>query len=799
MSSGTFGSAFVANNGFNVNNGGWTSFDRFPRQVADVNGDGLADIIGFGQNAVFVSLGQSNGTFGSAFIANNSFNVTGGGWTSFDRFPRQVADVNGDGLADIIGFGQNSVFVSLGQSNGTFGSAFIANNSFNVTGGGWTSFDRFPRQVADVNGDGLADIIGFGQNSVFVSLGQSNGTFGSAFIANNSFNVTGGGWTSFDRFPRQVADVNGDGRADIIGFGQNAVFVSLGQSNGTFGSAFVASNAFNVNNGGWTSFNRFPRQVADVNGDGFADIIGFGENAVFVSLGQSNGTFAPEVVANNSFNVNGGGWTSFDRFPRQVADVNGDGRADIIGFGQNAVFVSLGQSNNTINGGSGNDILNGGSGNDTINGGAGNDTINGASGNDILNGEVGNDTFKGSQGNDSINGGDGIDIADYSQLGQSITLSGVGTIQKAGGLGQDTLFKVERVIANSSVANNTIDASQSLPGVSITVNLQTQSLAANNVPGLGTLSFTAVNFDNVIGTNANDSIIGDNQNNQLSGGGGNDTINGGGGNDTLKGGAGSDTFKGSQGNDNIDGGDGIDIADYSQLGQSITLSGVGTIQKAGGLGQDTLFKVERVIANASVANNTIDASQSLPGVSITVNLQTQSLAANNVPGLGTLSFTAVNFDNVIGTNANDSIFGDNQNNELSGNNGNDTINGGGGNDRLIGGNGTDLLTGGSGNDIFEFNSVSESQPGLLRDVINDFVGNGNLVGDQIDLFSIDANSATLLVNDAFTFIGTNSFTAAAQVRYVGGILQGNINANLTADFEIRLAGAPGLVASDIIL
>ncbi|MEH2062749.1 MAG: FG-GAP-like repeat-containing protein, partial [Nostoc sp.] len=383
-------------------------------------------------------------------------------------------------------------------------------------------------------------------------------------------------------------------------------------------------------------------QVADVNGDGLADIIGFGQDAVFVSLGQSNGTFSSEVVvANNSFNVNGGGWTSFDRFPRKVADVNGDGRADIIGFGQDAVFVSLGQSNNTINGGSGNDILNGGSGNDTINGGSGNDTLNGG---------AGSDTFKGSQGNDSINGGDGIDTADYSQLGQSITLSGVGTIKKAGGLGQDQLFKVEKIIANANVANNTIDTSQSLPGVFISVNLQTQSLAVNNIPGLGTLPFTVVNFDNVIGTNANDSIIGDNQNNQLSGG-----------------------------------------------------------------------------------------------------------------------------------------------------NGNDTINGGSGNDRLIGGSGTDLLTGGSGNDIFDFNSVSESKPGVLRDVINDFVGNGNLSGDQIDLFNIDANSGTLSVNDAFTFIGANPFTAPAQVRYVGGILQGNINGNLAADFEIRLAGAPQLVASDIIL
>jgi hypothetical protein len=36
-----------------------------------------------------------------------------------------------------------------------------------------------------------------------------------------------------------------------------------------------------------------------------------------------------------------GGWTSADRFPRQLADVNGDGRADIVGFGDAGVWVAL--------------------------------------------------------------------------------------------------------------------------------------------------------------------------------------------------------------------------------------------------------------------------------------------------------------------------------------------------------------------------------------------------------------------------------------------------------------------------
>ncbi|MEH2292850.1 calcium-binding protein [Nostoc sp.] len=135
-----------------------------------------------------------------------------------------------------------------------------------------------------------------------------------------------------------------------------------------------------------------------------------------------------------------------------------------------------------------------------------NDFLLGTSSDDQIFGGAGNDTIKGGQGNDSIDGGDGFDTADYSSLGKSITLSGVGTITKAGGLGTDTVFKVERVIADASVANNTIDASQSLPGVAAIADLEAQTISALNVPGLGTLTFNVVNFDNVIGTINNDSI-----------------------------------------------------------------------------------------------------------------------------------------------------------------------------------------------------------------------------------------------------------------------------------------------------
>ncbi|MEH1858307.1 MAG: VCBS repeat-containing protein [Nostoc sp.] len=111
----------------------------------------------------------------------------------------------------------------------TFGSVFVGlNNNFTVKDGAWTSFDKYPRQLGDVNGDGRDDIVGFGNDNVLVSLGQSDGTFGSVFVGlNNNFTVKDGAWTSFDKYPRQLGDVNGDSRNDIVGFGNADVYVAL--------------------------------------------------------------------------------------------------------------------------------------------------------------------------------------------------------------------------------------------------------------------------------------------------------------------------------------------------------------------------------------------------------------------------------------------------------------------------------------------------------------------------------------------------------------------------------------------
>ena len=102
-------------------------------------------------------------------------------------------------------------------------------------------------------------------------------------------------------------------------------------------------------------------------------------------------------------------------------------------------------------------------------------------------------------------------------------------------------------------------------------------------------------------------------------------------------------------------------------------------------------------------------------------------------------------------------------------------------------------------DIFYYNSISDALPSATSsELIQDFQ-----VGDKIDVSKIDANT-TKGGNNAFSFIGDAAFTGAAgelRVSVVGTdtIVQANVNADLVADFQIRLTGVVPLTAIDFIL
>ena len=194
-------------------------------------------------------------------------------------------------------------------------------------------------------------------------------------------------------------------------------------------------------------------------------------------------------------------------------------------------------------------------------------------------------------------------------------------------------------------------------------------------------------------------------------------------------------------------------------------------------------------------------------VPISGNVQLRAVASYSVGGtpaetmVSDVAVTA-QFNTITGTANAETLSGTIADDLISGLAANDVITGEGGNDRIVGGLGRDTITGGAGADTYVVNSIGESLTGAgRRDIITDFT----LGTDKLDFSGIDANTTAAAADDqAFSLIGTGAFTSiAGQLRYTiaGGItqVQGDVNGDSIADFEVQLNGSKPLAATDIVL
>lgn len=185
------------------------------------------------------------------------------------------ADFDGDGKTDAAtSSGVNTMSVFRGNGDGTFGDR-VDYETLDTP-----YFLAFDITTADFNGDRKPDLAVSGGNpigNVGIYLNKGDGTFADPVAVSVGYG------------PNQVtaADVNRDGRADLITANNFAADVSvrLGRGNGTFRS----ERRFNVGPGpqGVT--------VADLNGDRRPDILtgNFGrpEDSLTVLYGYGNGSF----------------------------------------------------------------------------------------------------------------------------------------------------------------------------------------------------------------------------------------------------------------------------------------------------------------------------------------------------------------------------------------------------------------------------------------------------------------------------------------------------------------------------
>ncbi|WP_200332395.1 FG-GAP-like repeat-containing protein [Leucobacter sp. L43] len=293
---------------------------------SDVTGDGLPDAVGFGGKGVYVSARTATG-FAPDKLWVAGFG-TADGWNTAAH-PRTLVDVNGDGKADVVGFAKAGVTVSTSTGSG-FSTPKVWLAGFG-TAAGW-SVKAHPRTLADVTGDGIPDVVGFATDGVYVAVGTGKG-FKPASRWYAGFG-TDKGW-AVDENPRWLEDMNGDGRADVVGINDGGVFVALSAGNG-FATAQRWSTYFGSQTG-WSP-SQTPRTLVDVNGDGRPDVVGFAGDGVYVSVNTGSGLKSP-VLWRSGYGISASWLTG--RNARVFADVNGDGRPDLVGFAQNEVVVSL--------------------------------------------------------------------------------------------------------------------------------------------------------------------------------------------------------------------------------------------------------------------------------------------------------------------------------------------------------------------------------------------------------------------------------------------------------------------------
>jgi len=246
-----------------------------------------------------------------------------------------VADVNKDGKPDVIVAnwgteGGGVVGVLFGNGDGTLQTAA-------------TYTVKFPGAdavaIGDLNGDDWPDLVvgsndGFGNPCLSVLLNKGDGTFEAAV----------GYSAGYDIRSVAIADVNGDGKPDVIAldqadstFTQSAVAVLLGNGDGTLGTAVT----YELTIGGT---NALSLAAADLNGDGKPDLVATdadtkGNGVINVLLNKGDGTFPSQVTYPSG------------AFGSSVilGDVNRDGKLDaIVGIPSGSVSVLFGKGDGTF-------------------------------------------------------------------------------------------------------------------------------------------------------------------------------------------------------------------------------------------------------------------------------------------------------------------------------------------------------------------------------------------------------------------------------------------------------------------
>ena len=340
----------------------------------DVNGDGLADLVvtkwgdyyagGADSPELLVYLNQGNGTFSNPIVVNPILGP------NEQLTAIIVTDRDGDHKADIVVVSSTENDQYDANGNLTAYNTDIAVQTLYSNGDG--TFKSYGN-ISHYNYAGYSLLIPNG-GAQFVTLQGTKYLAIEAEVYNpNSvgtavlfFQDSNGGryFQPVANAPSQeidfpsnfmyaisfsnglsLADLNGDGLPDItLTFGDGYLYGALGTSGGGFGSPQMIES-------GTLEFTPFGWALADVNGDGYPDMIDMESNDVAIWLGKGDGTFADPrgFYSTTSFNYTGA-YGSAPGSNLVAADFDRDGNIDFavndasyrIRYGRTAIYKGRG-------------------------------------------------------------------------------------------------------------------------------------------------------------------------------------------------------------------------------------------------------------------------------------------------------------------------------------------------------------------------------------------------------------------------------------------------------------------------
>jgi len=246
--------------------------------------------------------------------------------SNMSLFAPKLLDINGDGVDDIVGYSGSTWRYSLGSASGGYGP---------VINTGVAVVNAWKARSIEWNGDGRRDfMIDWSDGKFRVLIGTENGLSTSPVAAGPGTGVS----SNLNNQSMAIADVNGDGRDDVITMTWDMYVQLVVRYNSAtgLGSPTVAYQDYQVRalangfaEGEGSSANRVP----DFNGDSRSDLLIYGcvwEPDIYPS---------GECVATGWFQFvsTGTSYSNYGFLPyatygagMRFADVNGDGLTEVI-------------------------------------------------------------------------------------------------------------------------------------------------------------------------------------------------------------------------------------------------------------------------------------------------------------------------------------------------------------------------------------------------------------------------------------------------------------------------------------